>query len=518
MGFDRGMTITYSGDGYPGGRPPVPGPSQGRHVSLYRKFRVWLALLSAMPLFAAAQATAQEIPKIFGDTEIEQTIRTFCTPIWIAAGLNPNDIHLVLVDNHELNAFVAGGQNIFLYRGFLEATDTPDEVIGVIAHETGHIAGGHLARSDEGMENASYTMLLATILAGAAAVGAHDSPDAIPGALAIGQDMGIRNYLAFSRTQEASADEAALTFLQRAHMSPEGLLDFMKKIQVEEGLPLQGDAKFLIDHPPTPDRVEAIALGVGRSPYAKSKLPPEWIEMHARMKAKLIGYFEPEFALRKYSRADTSVAARYARSIALFKLGQLQPALQLIDGLIAQEPKNPYFEEMKGQMLFENGKVADAIDPLKKAAAMAPKGTDEIHTLYAQVLLERNDPALIPTAIDELNIANRAESRNPDIHRFLAIAYGRQGNEPVAKVELAEQALLEGRTKAGREFALAAMRLLPTGSREWLHAQDLVASSQSAKRRSSDDDSPGLHMSIGPAGQPGDNRFGPSRLDIPERP
>jgi predicted Zn-dependent protease len=288
---------------------------------------------------------------------------------------------------------------------------------------------------------------------------------------------------------------------------------------VQEGLPLTGDAKFLIDHPPTPERVEALALGVDRSPYAKSKLPPEWVEMHARMKAKLIGYFEPEFALRKYSRADTSVAGRYARSIALFKVGQLQPALQLIDGLIAQEPNNPYFAEMKGQMLFENGRVAEAVAPLKAAAALAPKNTDEIHTLYAQVLLERNDSALLPTAIDELKTAVHAEPRSPDTHRFLAIAYGRQGNEAVAKVELAEQAILEGRVKEGRQFALSAMRLLPTGSREWLHAQDLVASSQSSKRRSSDDDSPGLHMSVGPANsQMGNSRFGNPQFGVPAHP
>lgn len=472
-------------------------------MSLYRRLRPLLgALIAVIPILMAEPVSAQGIPPIFGDTEIEQTIRTFCRPIWVAAGLNPDDVHIVLVNDGTLNAFVAGGQNIFVYRGFLQATDRPDEVFGVVAHETGHIAGGHLARSDEDMSNASYTMILATVLAGVAAAGSHGDPNAIPGALAIGEDMGIRSYLAFSRAKEASADEAALTFLQRAHMSAQGLLNFMKKVQVEEGLPLTGDNKYLIDHPPTPDRVEAIAYGLHQSPYADVGVPPEWNEMHARMKAKLIGYFEPEFALRKYSRADTSVAGRYARAIALFKVGQLAPALQLMDQLIAQEPNNPYFQEMKGQMLFENGRVADAIPPLKRAAALAPKNTDEIHSLYAQALLERDDPALIATAIDELKTAEHAEPRNPDMHRFLAIAYGRQGNEPVAKVELAEQAILEGRVREGRELALVAMRMLPTGSREWLRAQDLLAASQSSRKHAGGEDSPGFHMSIGPADAP----------------
>ena len=229
-------------------------------MALYPRLRNTIAAISAS-LCLATPALAQDFPSLFSDTEVEQTLRTFCTPIWIAAGLKPDDVHIVLVNSPELNAFVAGGQNIFVYTGMLEKSDNPLQVIGVIAHETGHIAGGHLVRGDEAMENASYTMLLATVLAGAAAVGSHD-PGAIAGALGIGEDMGIRNYLMSSRTTEASADEAGMSFLEKAGMSPRGLLEFMQKIQVEEGVPLTGDQKFLIDHPPTPERVEAIVVKV----------------------------------------------------------------------------------------------------------------------------------------------------------------------------------------------------------------------------------------------------------------
>ncbi len=473
------------------------------------KFRnVFAAFIATLPLVAVGPARAQETPSIFSDTEVEQDIRTFCTPIWVAAGLNPDDVHVVLVNSPELNAFVAGGQNIFIYTGLLEKTDDPLQIAGVVAHETGHIAGGHLARSDEGMEDASYTMLLATVLAGAAAAGSRD-PGAIAGALGIGEDMGIRSLLAFSRTQEASADEAGMTYLEKAQMSPKGLLDFMQKIEVQEGTPLRGDQKFLIDHPPTPDRVQAMIQGVQRSHFADKPIPAAWIELHARMKAKLIGYLEPEFAMKKYSRADTSIAGRYARSIALWRRGQIDQAVELIDQLIATEPANPYFYQAKGQMLFENGRVADSIEPFKRAAELAPRNTDEIHTEYAQALLEQEDPAALKTAIAELKLANKAEPRSPAVHRFLAVAYGRQGQEAVAKVELAEQAILEGRGKDGRRMAQDAMRHLPAGSRDWLHAQDLIAASLTHGShgdhgagfdgQSSGDTTPGFHMSVGPS-------------------
>jgi predicted Zn-dependent protease len=472
--------------------------------------------LAGFSIIGAVPAKAQGIPPLFADTEVEQTLRTFSTPIWVAAGLKPEDVHIVLVNSPELNAFVAGGQNIFVFTGTLEKSDNPLQVAGVIAHETGHIAGGHLARGDEDMEDASYTMLLATILGAAAAAGSRD-PGAIAGALGIGEDMGIRSYLAFSRTKEASADEAGMGFMEKAGLSPRGLLEFMKKIQVEEGVPLTGDQKFLIDHPPTPDRIEAMVQGMSRSHYADAPTPPGWDELYARMRAKLIGYLHPDYALKKYSRADTSIAGRYGRSVALWRLGQIEPALELIDQLIPLEPKNPYFYQAKAQMLFENGRVAESLPPFKMAAALAPKDTDEIHTEYAQALLEKDDPANLAIAINELKIAQKADSHSPDIHRFFAIAYGRQGNEAIAKLELAEEAVMEDKPKTARRMAQDAMRQLPAGSRDWLRAQDLIAASLT-KHTHGGEDSSGFTFSVGPTGDAPGGVFGRQNSGFAPRP
>ncbi len=478
----------------------------------YPRIRAALAVIAAtLPLIAARPAVAQEMPSIFSDTEVEQDIRTFCTPVWVAAGLNPDDVKVILVNSPDLQAFVAGGQNIFIYTGLLNKTDDPLQIAGVVAHETGHIAGGHLVRGDEDMEDASYTMLLATVLGAAAAAATHD-PGAVMPALGLGEDMGIRSYLAFSRVKEASADEAGMSYLEKAQLSPRGLLQFMRKIQVQEGVPLTGDQKFLVDHPPTPERVEAMVQGVGRSRFADAPIPAGWAELHARMKAKLIGYLEPEYALRKYSRADTSIAGRYGRSVALWREGQFEPALQLIDGLIAAEPHNPYFLQAKAQMLFESGKVALSIPPFKEAAALAPKNTDEIPTEYAQALIEAGDPKTLPTAIEELKLANRIEPRNPSVHRFLATAYGRQGKVAVANVELAEEAILDGRPRAARRMAEDAMRQLAAGSPDWLRAQDLIAASLTRQSHGGEEESSGIHFSVGPTAN---QAFGPTASQQP---
>jgi predicted Zn-dependent protease len=235
------------------------------------------------------------------------------------------------------------------------------------------------------------------------------------------------------------------------------------------------------------------------------------------MKAKLIGYLHPDFAMKKYSRADTSIAGRYARAVAMWRLGQIEPAVELIDQLIAVEPKNTYFYQAKAQMLFENGRIAESITAFKLSAALAPKGTDEIHTEYAQALLEKDDPANLQLAIDELKIAEKVDTRNPSLHRFFATAYGRQGHEALAKLELAEEAILDDRPKTARRMASDAMRQLPAGSREWLRAQDLIAASLTRKTHGDSEDSAGIHFSAGPATAPGPI-FGPGNSGFAQRP
>jgi len=284
-------------------------------------------------------------------------------------------------------------------------------------------------------------------------------------------------------------------------------------------VPLTGDQKFLIDHPPTPDRIQAMLQGMGRSHFADTQLPADWVEKYARLKAKLVGYLHPDFAMKKYSRADTSIAGRYARAVAMWRLGQVDPAVELMDQLIAVEPKNPYFHQAKAQMLFENGRIADSIVAFKTAATLAPKGTDEIHVEYAQALLEKEDTANLQLAIDELNTAAKVETRNASLHRFFAIAYGRQGKEALAKLALAEEAVLEDKPKTARRMASDAMRQLPAGSREWLRAQDLIAASLAHKTRSrNEEDSAGVHFSVGrAAGTPG-SIFGQPNSGFAQRP
>ncbi len=329
--------------------------------------RCCLALI--LSLLLALPVRAQEM-NIVRDAEIEADLHALARPIFIAAHLKPDDISMVIIESDDINAFVAGGMNMFLYTALILATDTPQQLIGVMAHETGHIAGGHLARRGEGEENASIAAILATVVGVAAAVGSQGS--GAGGALSAGQGVGLQSILAFTRTQEASADQAGITFLERANMSPSGMYQFLEKLAGQEALPENRQVEYTRTHPLTQDRIQAVKFAADKWGKQDAPLPPEIQTDYDRMKAKLLGYLQPAVALRRFGKNATDTTSRYGRAYALYRSNQTGPALALIDQLIAVEPQNPYFYEFKGQMLFETGKGAEAVAPLSAGGEVRP--------------------------------------------------------------------------------------------------------------------------------------------------
>lgn len=283
-----------------------------------------------------APARAQRQLQLLSDAETEHTIRGMARPIFEAAGIDPEAVSIVLVNDQTLNAFVAGGQNIFLHTGLLLGTDDAGQLLGVIAHETGHIAGGHLVRGSEALENAFLSSLLGIGIGLAGGLAAGNASAGAAG-LMLGQHLAERNFLSFSRAQESSADQAGLSYLERSQMSARGMLAFLEKLGADDPLLNDRDVGYRLTHPLTRERVETVRTFVERSRYADRPVPREWEEAYARIRAKLYAYLNPAGALRRYKAGDTAVAARYGRAYAYFRRGDVQNALPLVDGLIAEE-------------------------------------------------------------------------------------------------------------------------------------------------------------------------------------
>jgi len=402
------------------------------------------------------------------DAEIETNIKSMASPIWRAAGLEPNDVGIYLVQDAQLNSFVAGGQAIFINSGLILKAENPNQLIGVIAHETGHIAGGHVLRAKEAMRNASIESIIAMVAAaGASVLGRSGAP--MLGA----QGVGERSFLQFSIAQESTADHAALNFLDRSCQSSRGLMKFFEILQTNELLAGDRQEAWVRTHPLTQQRVQYVREHAEQARCSNAPDPPGSVELLRRIKMKLHAFLDdPSKTLASYPESDRSPIARYARAIAYYRIPKLDRALPEIDGLIRDFPNDPYYRELKGQMLFENGRVRDALRPYEDAVKLAPSAA-LLRMSLSQVYIESGDPGLNKRAIAYLNDASRVEGRESQIWHFLAIAYGRDNQMGMAALSLAEEALANGKKKDAMQQANRAKQTLTKNTPPYFRAEDI---------------------------------------------
>jgi predicted Zn-dependent protease len=437
-------------------------------------------LLVIAAVLAPATAGAKGL-RFIRDTEIENTVRAYSTPLFLAAGLNPQAVDVYLIDDPRLNAFVAGGQNMFLHTGLLLRAETPLQVMGVIAHETGHITGGHIVtRGDEVQKTtaaliASYVLGLGTALA----TGRGEAGAAI---ISGGQGAAIASLLAYTRGQEASADQAAIKLLESSGYSPRGLLEFFEILGDQEALFSSRQDPYLRTHPLTQDRIASLRAAVAKSRFADTPAPPMLVAMHDRMRAKLLGYLTPVKALRRYGDNDDSLPARYARSIAHLERGEMPAALDEADSLIQDFPGDPYFHELRGDVLFHGGQIAEARLEYQKAVDILPNAP-LIRRALAHVQISLNQPNLDKEALKHLQFVTQREPRNVTGWRLLAGVQGRMGDKGMSTLSKAEAALAMNNPRAAKGLAQRALQLLPEYSPGWLRAQDIDGLADRLRKR-----------------------------------
>ncbi len=439
-----------------------------------------LLILTVVLLVLPGRASAQGV-SLIRDTEIENTIRVYTAPLFRAAGIDISSVQIYLVRDQRLNAFVAGGMKIFIHTGLLQEATDPSQVIGVLAHEIGHITGGHLSRIKEGLRAATAQMIIASVL-GSAAAAAAGRPEGIGAAILGGSEVGQRSILSYTRGMEQAADQAGVKFLDASHQSARGLLTFMKKLQAEEAMYGSPRDAYGSSHPLTADRIRFMENHVAHSPYSDVPTPPDLIAAHARMHGKLNGFLnDPADTLRRSKADDPSMEAKYARAIAFMKQNDTADALAILDPLIAQSPKDPFLHELRGDVLRDAGRPREAMESYKAAVAILPWAA-LIRISLAQTQIELNEQPLLQEAVVNLKEAIRYESQVPHAWRQLAIAYGRMDKHGLVSHALAEEAMLNGDYRNAGRLALRAMKVLPNGSPEWLRAQDIEIQAQRIKK------------------------------------
>ena len=455
--------------------------SKPRWTPAFRAVAVATAFaLAATSLPARAQAPGTKGLPLIRDAETEQLLREYTAPILRAAGLGQQNIQVVIINDRSFNAFVADGRRIFVNVGALMESKTPNEIIGVLAHESGHIAGGHLNRLREELANAQTAAIIAMLLGlGAVVAGSRASPNSGAanvgvGALQASQSVIERSLLSYVRNQEEQADKAGVKFLNATGQSPKGMYETFKRLADKIQFSARYVDPYLQTHPMPAERVEALAEIAKTSPNWEKKDPPELQARHDLMRAKLYGFMErPEIIANRYPQSDTSLAARYARAISAYRHFGLQSAIPQIDALIQAQPGNPYFYELKGQALLEGGRPADAVAPLRRAASIAPNAT-LIRIMLGQAMVATENKHFADEAIPLLRTAVTREPDMPDGYSQLAMAYGLKGDLAEADLAAAQAAFANGDFRTARDLATRAKTRFATGSPGWVRADDIV--------------------------------------------
>jgi predicted Zn-dependent protease len=433
-----------------------------------------IALFATAILLWAQPAYAQGILR---DAETEALFKDMSRPMVVAAGLSPANVQVVLIQDDSINAFVAGGQVVYIHSGLIQAADNANEVQGVIAHELGHIADGHVVLADAGARPAMGISLLSLVL-GIAAMAAG-AGDAGAGILAAGQQAAMGKYLAFTRVQEATADATGAKFLREGNVSGKGMISFFKKLANEEyRYGMQNIDPYAQTHPLSNERINTLYADVKASPAWNNPPDAALDERFKRVKAKLFGYVSAYAStLNKYPESDQSIYAHYARAYAWHKAGYPDKADAETRALVKMKPDDPYFLEIRGQILLEAGQPADAIAPLKEATELT-RYSPLIATTYGHALIATEDKANYPEAIRVLKIATNKDDDNPFGWYQLGTAYELTGDTARASLAAAEQASLTGATARAVMSARAAMANLPPNSSDWIRAQDIAMTGQ----------------------------------------
>jgi predicted Zn-dependent protease len=447
-----------------------------------------MAAVLSLSLIASSTAPAFAAGLI-RDAEIESLLRIYARPIFKAAGLSQQNIRIHLIGARSFNAFVVDGRNMFFHVGTLLKSNTPNQVIGVIAHETGHIAGGHLSRLRQAMSHAQTTSLMLRVLVlAAAAAGAAAGANvgaAGAGALLGGEGIAQRYVLSYRRAEEASADLAAISYLNATGQSAQGMLDTFSYL-AEKGLgSLKYADPYVQSHPLPNQRIANLRDLARRSPYFQKLDSPQLQARHELMRAKLSGFLDnPQTVLNRFPNSDQSLPARYARTIATYRRSGIRAFIPKINALINSYPKNPYFLELKGQFLFKSGEAALAVPPLRKAVKLAPK-EPLIRILLAQALLAKiqNSGQVNTSRLNEvislLRYALVKETCSATGYRQLATAYGLKRSTAQAMLASAFAYQYEGKSKLAKRQAEDAKKVFSPGSTQWLKADDILKTKSS---------------------------------------
>lgn len=447
--------------------------------SLWRKSLVAGLMTVAVSLAPVKTAYAQANLPIVRDAEIEALLNDYVVPLLKAAGISRNRVDVVLVNSKSFNAFVSGTK-IFVNLGAIVDSETPNEIIGVLAHEIGHLAGGHQDRLRQQIDRAQTIAVVSTILGVATSIaagsqGSRAGASAGAGIAAGGAELATRGLLSYQRTEELAADRAAVDYLNATKQSTKGILKTFEGFQKDLALVRDRVNPYRLSHPLPRERIAALEILAQESPYFNKKDPAELQVRHDKARAKILAYtYGPSAVDGAFANAKGSVAHQYGEAISTQLYRNPRNAIPMIDKLIKSSPNNAYYHEIKGEVMLKAQDAKGAVKAFSDAVRIDGARSPTMMVGLGHALVLSGTQEDLRRAVGELEVAISLDPANSNAHRHLAMAYGRLGDTGSANLATAEAQFYAGQYKSAKQFAARAKRAFPQNAPQWLRADDIL--------------------------------------------
>lgn len=449
-----------------------------RSIAAFVRTSVTLIFAMFVASAGTVAAYAQNVP-IVRDAEIEALVRDYARPIFKAAGLSKSGIDIILVNDPRFNAFVAG-RRMFINTGALLQAETPNEIIGVIAHEAGHIADGHQDRLRDQLARAQTMAIISSLLGvgamvAGAATDANGLAQAGAGIMSGGNEFARRGLLGYQRSEEAAADQSAIRYLEATGQSGRGMLVTFGRFQSSLSLSGAKVDPYQQSHPMPRDRIANLETLVKSSQHYENKDSESLQQRHDMMRAKIAVYTQGQAAAsRLFKKMPGSLAAQYGEAQAALLFGNPRNALKKADALIKLQPKNPYFHELRGDILLRANQPGKAGEAYARAVQLDPAKSGILPIAYGQALIATGKPDAIRQAVAEIQEGLSRDKENFNGYAYLAQAYNQLGDLPEAELATAEGYYYGGNYQQAKIFAMRAQQKFKRGAPGWVRAQDII--------------------------------------------
>lgn len=375
------------------------------------------------------------------DAELTWYLRGVGARLANHSGHSPDSFRFYVVRDKQINAFALPGGYIGVNAGLILASESEDELAGVVAHEIAHVTQRHIARQIEASSRFNLTTAAALLIAVLA--GASD-PDVIQAALSVGLATSAQQRINFTRSHEMEADRVGIKTLAEAGYDPRGMAGFFQKMEERSRLYGTGLPEILRTHPVSNTRISEALSRISQysdRPITSEKLNQEYRIMRARLRvltasesSAAVDYFKAGSRDNSDPETTDEQVRAYGLALAMYRSGRFDESIDILTELADEKPDVVHYQIALAESLLAKGRSQPAMAIYDRSRLRFPDYIP-LTLAYAEALIQTAQPA---QARAQLLSSSLLQLQEPETHRLLALAARDMKREAEAHYQMAE--------------------------------------------------------------------------------